>query len=122
MMYGRFDEMDVKELEKYGIDAPDKGKLIIDLSSDWCMPCKVLSPILEHFRDEGLIKLIQINVDNNRELAQELNIHAVPTLLFFKDGKLLDKTIGIDGEPLVIKGVMMGAVGDIILNEIIRQM
>ena len=114
--------MDVKELEKYGIDAPNKGKLIIDLSSDWCMPCKVLSPILEQFRDEGLIKLIQINVDNNRELAQKLNIQAVPTLLFFKDGKLLDKDIGIDGEILVNKGVMVGAYGDIILKEIINQM
>ncbi|MFX1236661.1 MAG: thioredoxin family protein [Promethearchaeota archaeon] len=114
--------MNITDLEKYGIKGSDKGKLIIDLSSDWCGPCKLLSPVLEKIRDEGLIDLIQINIDENRELGQKLNIYAVPTLLFFKDGKLLDKNIELHGETLVNNGIMVGAAGELILKEIIKQM
>ncbi len=114
--------MNIEHLKKFGIDGPDEGKLIIDLSSEWCGPCKLLSPVLEKLRDEGLINLIQINIDENRQLGQELNIYAVPTLLFFKDGNLLDKNIEINGETLVNKGIMIGATGELILKEIIKQM
>ncbi|MBN1803384.1 MAG: thioredoxin family protein [Candidatus Lokiarchaeota archaeon] len=114
--------MNIKDLEKYGIEGPDKGKLIIDLSSNWCGPCKLLSPVLEKIRDSGLIDLIQINIDENRELGQKLKIYAVPTLLFFKDGQLLDKDIKVEGETMVNNGVMVGATGEIILKEIIKQM
>ena len=114
--------MIIEYLKKFGINGPDEGKLIIDLSSEWCGPCKFLSPILEKLRDDGLINLLQINVDENRELGRELDIHAVPTLLFFKDGKLIDKNIDVKGETLVNKGIMIGATGELILKEIIKQM
>ena len=114
--------MKIDYLKKFGIYGPDEGKLIIDLSSEWCGPCKLLSPILEKLRDKGLINLIQINVDENRELGRELNIYAVPTLLFFNNGKLLDKNIKVKGETLVNKGIMIGATGELILKEIIKQM
>ncbi|MBN1216292.1 MAG: thioredoxin family protein [Candidatus Lokiarchaeota archaeon] len=114
--------MDIKELRQYGIDGSNKGKLIVDISSDWCGPCKLLTPVLEKFRDEGFIELIKINIDENHELSQILNVYAVPTLLFFKDGKLLDKDIKIHGETLVNRGVMIGATGEIILKKIIEQM
>jgi len=114
--------MDIKELRHYGIDGSDKGKLIVDIFSDWCGPCKLLTPVLEKIRDEGFIELIKINIDENHELGQILNVYAVPTLLFFRDGKLLDNDIKIHGETLVNKGVMIGATGEIILKEIIEQM
>ena len=114
--------MKIEDLKKFGIDGVNKGKLIIDLFSEWCAPCKLISPVLEKFSNIGLINLIQINIDENRELARELNIYAIPTLLFFKDGKLLDKNIEVKGETLVNKGVMIGATGEIILKEIIEKM
>jgi len=114
--------MKISDLNQYGITSASKGKLIIDISSDWCGPCKLLSPILESFRDKGMIELIQINIDENRELGQKLNIYAIPTLYFFKDGELLDKDIKIQGQTLVNKGVMVGATGELVLKEIIEQM
>ncbi|MHA1725658.1 MAG: thioredoxin family protein [Promethearchaeota archaeon] len=96
--------------------------MIIDLSSDWCAPCKLISPILEKLRDEGLINLIQINIDEKRELGQELNIYAIPTQLFFKDDKLLESDIKVQGETLVNKGVMIGAYGEIKLSIIFHQL
>lgn len=114
--------MNIEDLKSFGIEGPDQGKLIIDLSSDWCGPCKILSPVLEHLSNQGLFHLIQVNIDQNRKLAQKLNIYAVPTLLFFKDGKLLEKNIAIQGQVLVNNGVMVGAAGELVLKEIIEKM
>ncbi|MHA1107245.1 MAG: thioredoxin family protein [Promethearchaeota archaeon] len=114
--------MKIDDLKKYGIDGPNEGKLIIDLSSEWCGPCKLLTPVLEQFKEEGLINLIHIDIDNNRELGQAMNISAVPTLMFFKDGKLLEKNIEIYGRVVVHNGIMAGTAGDLILKEIINQM
>ena len=121
LFWGDFNT-EIKYLKKFGIHGPNQGKLIVDLSSEWCGPCRLLSPVLEKLRDEGLINLIQINIDDNRELGQELNIYAIPTLLFFKDGKLLEKNIEVKGQIRVNKGVMIGATGELILKEIIKQM
>lgn len=114
--------MHIKDLSGYGIEGPDEGKLIIDLSSDWCGPCKTLSPVLESMSERGLFHLIQVNIDHNRELAQKLNISAVPTLLFFRDGNLLKEDIKISGHTVVNQGVMVGAAGELILEEIVAQM
>jgi len=112
----------MEDLKKFGINIPKEGKLIIDISSQWCGPCKLLSPVLEKLRDKGLIKLIQLDINENLELGQELNIYMVPTLLFFKNGTLLEKDIKVYGEKLVERGVMIGAAGELILKEIINQM
>ena len=115
-------KMLVEDLKQFGIDAPKEGKLIIDTFTEWCAPCKYISPVLEKFRDDGLINLVQVDLDKNREIGQKLNITAVPTLFFFKDGKLLDNDIKIQGEVVVSNGVMIGAAGELILKEIIEQM
>ena len=112
----------VEDLKQFGIEVPKEGKLIIDTYTEWCAPCKYISPVLEKFRDDGLINLVQIDLDQNRELAQKLRINAVPTLFFFKDGKLLEKNIEIQGQVVVNNGVMIGAAGELILKEIIDQM
>ena len=109
-------------MKKFGIDGPEAGKLIIDLFTEWCGPCKWVSPILQKLRDDGLIHLIQIDVDKNSELGQELNIHSIPTLLFFKDGNLLEKNIEINGQIVVNKGIMVGAANEDTLRKIINQM
>jgi len=113
--------MNIEDLKLYGIEGSDEGKLIIDLSSDWWGPCKILSPILEKLSEKGLFSLIQVNTYHNRKLAQNLNIYAVPTLLFFKDGKLLEKDIEIQGQTIVNNGVMIEATGELILKEIIEK-
>ena len=112
----------VEDLKQFGIDAPKEGKLVIDAYTVWCGPCQYISPVLEKFRDEGLIHLVQVNLDENQEMAQKLNITAIPTLFFFKDGKQLDNDIKIQGQVVVNKGVMVGAAGELILKEIIEQM
>lgn len=112
----------IEKLKKYGIDGPKKGKFIIVLLSQWCKSCKLLSTILEQFRDEGSIELKEVDIGEYGKLAREFNILSVPALILFKDGKLLDKNIIMYGEPIVNKGVLIGSFNEVILKEIIRQM
>ena len=116
--------MDISELENIGISTNGfkDGKVIIDVYTVWCGPCKFVAPVLHKLRDEGLIKLIQVDLDQNRPLGQLFGITAIPTLLFFKDGKLLEKNIEIQGQLLVRGGIMVGAAGEDILRQIIGQM
>ena len=70
--------------------------VIIDFWADWCMPCKMVAPILEELSDEfkGKIKVGKLNVDQERELAIKYNIVSIPTILFFKGGEVVDTLIG----------------------------
>ena len=114
--------MHVSELKSVGIDAPSDGKLLIDVFTEWCGPCKFVAPILHKLRDEGLIKLIQVDLDQNRPLGQMFGITAIPTLLFFKNGELLEKNIEVNGQALVQRGIMVGAVGEAVLRQLIENM
>jgi len=109
-------------LKEFGIHAPDEGIFIIVICSKWCKSCKLFAPILEKFRDNGFSTFKEIDIDENSNLVREFNINAVPALLFFKNGKLFNKTIKINGEIFVKKGVMIGTFGEPILKEIIKQM
>ena len=117
--------MNIEELKSVGLDITEEhkeGKLLIDIYTVWCGPCKFVSPILHKFQDEGLIKLIQVDLDQNRPLGEMFGITAIPTLLFFKNGELLNHSIEIQGQSLVQNGMMIGAAGEPIMREIISKM
>lgn len=108
-------------MKKYEIYGHDEGIFIIILCSKWCQSCKLYSSILENFIDKCSIKFKEIDIDKNCNLARDLNVYAIPALLFFKNGKLLNKNIKINGETLVNKGVLIGTFSELILKEIIKQ-
>ena len=110
-----------KDLHQFGIKGHEKGNFVLILGSKWCKSCKLLSPILEKFKDEKLISYQEIDISKNAKITQELNIHAVPALIFFKDGKLLNKDIAINDEIFLKKGILIGAFNEVILKEIIEQ-
>jgi len=65
----------------------------VDFWASWCEPCRMVSPILDELASEyqGKVKVVKVNVDEAPELAGKYHIKAIPTILFFKDGKLVDK-------------------------------
>ena len=70
--------------------------VIVDFWAEWCGPCKQIGPILEEISDEkkDLINIYKLNIDENPETPQKYSVQGIPTLMFFKDGKLVDTKVG----------------------------
>ncbi len=71
--------------------------VLVDFYADWCGPCKMLAPVIETLAAEfeGKIKIGKLNVDNAPDTAQKYGIMSIPTLLYFKNGEIVQKTIGV---------------------------
>lgn len=69
---------------------------LVDLWATWCGPCRMLSPILDEVEEElaGKMTVVKVNVDDADEIAMRYRIMNIPTLLFFKDGQVVDKSVG----------------------------
>ena len=70
--------------------------VVVDFWATWCGPCRMLSPILDEVEEEmaGKIEVVKVNVDDADEVAAQFRIMSIPTLLFFKNGQVVDKTVG----------------------------
>ena len=70
--------------------------VLVDYWAEWCGPCKMVAPILEEVASDMSDKLTvgKVDVDENQELAAQLNIMSIPTLVLFKDGEVVDQVIG----------------------------
>ena len=79
-----------------------KGKVLLDFWAAWCGPCRMISPMVDAIAAEnGDIKVGKVNVDEEQELALEFEIMSIPTLILFKDGKLVDRSVGVIPKPLI---------------------
>ncbi|CAN5518458.1 thioredoxin [soil metagenome] len=70
--------------------------VLVDFWAVWCGPCKQIAPMVEELAGEydGKIKIGKMDIDNNPEVAMKFGIRSIPTLLIFKDGKVVDQIVG----------------------------
>lgn len=70
--------------------------MILDFWAEWCGPCRMVSPIIDDLAKEyeGRITIGKMDVDNNNDVVAQFGVRNIPTVLFFKEGKVVDKQIG----------------------------
>lgn len=71
-----------------------EGVVLVDFFATWCPPCKMLAPVLEDLSNSRKYKIVKINIDENPNIASKFKIDMVPTLVVFKDGKPVEKSVG----------------------------
>lgn len=77
--------------------------VLVDFYAEWCGPCKMMSPVIEALAKEyeGKWKIGKCNVDENPEIASKYGVQSIPTILFFKGGVVVDKTLGFKSKEVL---------------------
>lgn len=79
-------------------EAIESGKpVVIDFWATWCGPCIKLGPVVEELAEkyDGQVSVGKLNIDDNDEIASENRVRNIPTVLFFKDGELKERSVGL---------------------------
>ncbi len=89
------DETFAAEVEQH------QGVAVVDFWATWCGPCRMIAPILEQLAGEyaGKVKVTKLDVDQNQKTAMKFGVRSIPTLLFFKDGKVVEQVVGAMPKP-----------------------
>lgn len=87
-------ELTDKNFQEHVLD--HKGVVMIDFWAEWCGPCRMVGPIVEEISKEyqGKAVIAKVDVDDNPEVSMKYGIRSIPTILFLKDGQVIDKHIG----------------------------
>ena len=77
------------------------GLAVVDFWATWCAPCRMIAPIVEQLATEyaGKAKVAKLDVGHNQKTAARFNVRSIPTIRFFKDGKLVDQVVGAVPRP-----------------------
>ncbi|MEK6914581.1 MAG: thioredoxin [Nanoarchaeota archaeon] len=87
--------MEVSKEEFNRIVSNGHKLVVVDFFADWCMPCLMMAPVIEELaKNMKDIKFVKIDVDENSELSEKYEIRSIPTLIFFKNGKMIDRVVG----------------------------
>jgi len=78
--------------------------VLVDFWAEWCGPCRMIAPIVKELSEEydGRAIMVKVDIDNSTETANNYKIRNIPTLLFFKDGKQVDKHVGATQKKILV--------------------
>lgn len=81
---------------QFGKAIQDNPHVVVDCYADWCAPCRMIAPFIEELAGEfeGRVTFLKVDVDGSPNVAMQYGVRSIPTLLFFKNGKLVDQQVG----------------------------
>jgi len=96
MSMGTVLHVNEEDFEREVLEASRTQPVLVDFYADWCGPCRALAPVGEELAQElhGRLKVVKLDVDRNDALASKHNVHSIPTLIVFKDGREVERLIG----------------------------
>lgn len=85
----------------------NSGVSLVDFWAEWCGPCKVQGPIVDEVAEEigEKANICKLDIDHNKKIAGQLGIQSIPTMLLFKDGKIVEKFVGVKPKGVLLKAV-----------------
>ena len=98
----------VKKLLKENLDKNiGAGTVIVDFYADWCAPCRRQAPVLENVARQldSKARVYKVNIDESQDLASQYNVTSIPTILLFKDGKVVNSMVGYKTEAALLGAV-----------------
>lgn len=117
IVYGKFkmknlpsvsDHENILTLTDKNFDHQTKGKtVLVDFWAEWCAPCKMMAPILNDVASElSADKYVgKLNIEEFQSMAQRFNVRSIPTLILFKDGKEINRFVGIKTKDFLLKAM-----------------
>jgi thioredoxin 1 len=80
---------------------------VVDFWAEWCGPCRAIGPVIEELSKEydGRVNVGKVNVDHNPQVSMNYGITSIPAILFIKDGKVVDKMIGVQSKSNFVKRI-----------------
>jgi thioredoxin 1 len=82
-----------------------EGSVVVDFWAEWCGPCRLLSPLIEQLAREydGRVQFVEVNVDENPDVAMTYGIEGIPTLVLFHKGRVVDRVVGYLPKPILVR-------------------
>ena len=98
----------IKELSDANFEAQIKnGITLVDFWAAWCMPCKMMAPVLNETAEElgSIAKIGKLDVDSNRESSAKYGVRSIPTLILFKNGKEINRFVGVKTKSFLLNEI-----------------
>ncbi|TQR32374.1 thioredoxin [Campylobacter sp. MIT 99-7217] len=91
------------ELTKANFDEAKSGVALVDFWAPWCGPCRMLAPFIDELANDfdGKAKICKVNTDEESELGAEYGVRSIPTLIFLKDGQVVDQLVGAQSKQAI---------------------